>query len=783
MEGSINSKIWSRSFETRYTTTQEQIADELLRSWHDTDRKIQIIKTEVRPKLESALESYRAANVTARAETQCSNQQHASQTKPAEGGCAAIIARADKQIGLLFTENTYDSKRYISAYREVYQHEQSNCRELLKQLREETANPENLKELLTRFDEAEKALADAEEHLQEYQNNARRIQGRLKNLTLFLFSRVEEIVWNPPSDRIRANTIIKGLENRVTSYSPPRLPFDSIQGYVAALRNMRADLDYLLDIPKQIVSERDRQLAGLKRFEAAVEDNEAECGRSMKLEGCIAQCASVKGKYESDKVQKNYLSASKVLAQLNELGCPFVEKNLSVPVPDIRGLTTSAAHSALSKNTLRMIVDYEGATPDKEESTYVRKQSPGGGSTADMNGIVTAILYRYDPDAMPTPCSQLKTRYRNAMASKKPEPKVGKSILATADHLSCYWTAKAQQHYAEAVVKYEQFKKEKQLRTERLCGELYDSYKEKMASEGQQVDFSAGMQILDQAQKCDWYERARAHYAQSQQRYNDTQVRLEEARLRNYCQDLAVRFDAAVAEANNTLDPSELHFILSSSQNCAWHDRATAMMPCLEGEYNSLRAYNGGDLHNASSWTDWGKSNNCSYVTRLKGLIDQRAAQLQQQNNQQNPGFWETFGQSLAQGLEEYNQQMQAQMQQQTEQYMNQAIQQQFQNKSTSKPGQQPTQYQTKPKNGSPIGKPVSASATCTQIDSKLLAACRVRNVPLGESLYEQAGRLGCNLSPATTNCIDEYIDEWIRGIEIFPDKDWTKVKNVPRTF
>ena len=235
-----------------------------------------------------------------------------------------------------------------------------------------------------------------------------------------------------------------------------------------------------------------------------------------------------------------------------------------------------------------------------------------------------------------------------------------------------------------------------------------------------------------------------------------------------HCRQLAQQFDNSVVQANQALDSTGLKSILASAEGCSWHARVSALIPCVDGEYNGFRAYNSGDMSNALSWSNWGKKNNCSYTARLEGLINQQITLQQQQIVQQKPGFWETVGQGFAKDLEAYNNKLSAQMQMQTQRYVNQAIQQQFQKKDAKQAAsRQPLQQQSMG-SSPPNTRQPSQTNSCAHIDAQLLAACNARNVPLGESLYEQAGRMGCNLSPTTDSCIDRYIDEWMRSIGNF---------------
>ncbi|MCB2217790.1 PASTA domain-containing protein [Desulfofustis glycolicus] len=611
----------------------------------------------------------------------------------------------------------------------------------------------------------------------------------------------------------------------------------------------------------------------------------------------------------------------------------------------------------------------------KSAANIVYAQDPMGKEVPN-GSVITLSVYAFDETAAQEACSEAYGNYRTAMTGYEPDLNEGSIILAQAAENECWFTERAEKHYAKTKKSYEKALTE-QVHAEKLCQELFQEYKEKMASKGSPVDFSKGRQILSQAQQCDWFERAEAHYVRSEQKYQNTLALQEDERLQKYCKDLAAKlddaaeqirqtgdiselnfilsssqncdwyekalvmvpclegeskgmtayrngdldtashwarwgksnscayterlsslvkekkadraqqalaekeaeqrqnychnlaakFDAAAEQVRENGDIAELNFILSSSQNCAWHEKATAMVPCLEGEskainaynngdldtasqwtrwgkskscsyagrlstligtmkadrdkqqhcrqlaqqfdnsvaqanqaldssvlksilasaegcswharvsalipcvdgeYNGFRAYNSGDMPNALSWSNWGKKNNCSYTARLEGLINQQITLQQQQIVQQKPGFWETVGQGFAKDLEAYNNKLSAQMQMQTQRYVNQAIQQQFQEKDAKKAAsRQPLQQKSM---GSPPPKTRQPSQTnsCAHIDAQLLAACNARNVPLGESLYEQAGRMGCNLSPATDSCIDRYIDEWMRSVGSF---------------
>lgn len=200
-----------------------------------------------------------------------------------------------------------------------------------------------------------------------------------------------------------------------------------------------------------------------------------------------------------------------------------------------------------------------------------------------------------------------------------------------------------------------------------------------------------------------------------------------------------------------------MKFILASAQHCAWYSDVKAFLPCVDGEYNALRAYNSDDLQNAADWTNWGKNNNCSYVQRLEGLINQRVAQLKQPN-QQKPGFWETFGQSLAQGLEDYNRQMDAQMQQQTEQYMNQYFQQKTQNKVSPPPSSnsQVQSYSRQPARTS------SSGPSCAEMNAMALTACQRNNHGSLDHLESRWNALGCQPNAALDACYDRWLDKEI---------------------
>ncbi|MCB2217780.1 PASTA domain-containing protein [Desulfofustis glycolicus] len=844
-------------FETQYITAQEQIADRLLHSWAESDNLIRTVKTEVKPALNAALENYRSGDFAAKAEELCPMAAWVSQASANNETCAELISRAGQQTGTISLHETYDSQALVSQYRDVCHQEMSDCRKALDQLREEANNPQDLSALLLQFDKADQTLLSAERSLREYEKNARNIQGRLQNLTTFLFSRIDEVVWDPPSDRIRAMTKIKGMANRITAYKPSRLPFDSMQGYSESLRDLRSDMNFLMEIPEKIIAERDRQLAKLEAYKKTSLDVASGCTSAGKLEQCIAECDDFEHTYAAQQGRKDYPAALASLAQLKQHGCPFSDdKEVEVTVPDVRGMTVTEAGARLAQHTLRMIVDYQGTTPDQDESTFIRNQRPGVGASEPAEGVVTVDLYRYDPDAAPTPCVTLKKRYQNAMATTSPAPELGKSILASADLARCYWRESARKHFDESISKLEAFQKEEAARKEKFCGELHRKYKEKMATKGNPVDFDQGRAILNQAEQCDWHDRARSHYAQS-----------EAKRLQVQCDELASNFETAAVEANKTLDPSGLQAILSSARQCEWHDRTAAMMPCvegeykglrafnsgnmetaahwawwgqskqcayaarlsslidnrkaeleaqkycqqlaqkfddsidqannsldasplravldaakgcswatevsarmpcIEGEYDALRAYNSGDLQNAAAWATWGRNNNCTYSDRVEGLIQQRVAMLQQQPTQPAPGFWDTFGQSLAQGLEQYNRHMDAQTQQQMQNYMTQYFQQQAQKKrgSSIAPRVAPVQHHHQQ-------PPPTAGPTCAQMNAQMLAACRSGGASPAhlESRYKQ---LGCQPSGELNQCIGQEVEKALQDF-----RDWASDPNL----
>lgn len=878
-------------FEYQYVSLQEQIADQLLYAWDDSDKKIEIIKKEVKPKLQAALQEYSSQDYANRLMTDCQrtideNPYGRDESKD----CKSVISAAAQFPGTQITiEEAYSSKQFKDHYKKQCLKELlsawNSCTEKLQNLKEEAANPEDLEKLLILYDQAEQSLTATENHLNEYEKNAKQVVGKLKNLTRFIYSRIDETLWESESRKKQAINLIENLEHRILEYQPKRMRFDSMSTYTTSIQGMRSDLEFMADIPKQIMAARDEQLTALNKVETGEMKSGFEdgCSKADVLADCIDQCDKLDQTYESMLSQENYQSAQTALNNLNNLGCPFSEqRQLQVVAPDLIGKTPTEAKSLIQKHLLQ-VAFWDNETPDAAEAHQNRiyNQVPGAGAQLSPGDSVDASLYRHNPDAPPTPCVALKEDYKRSVASKTPDFQDGQRIIDKASSLHCYWTEKGRNHLRESISRYENIQKEA-ARIEQLCKELRVQYKEKIVTES--PDFDGGRKVLTQAEQCDWYDQAVSHFDRTVESYNEhlasqqkrcinlaeqfdsavqtanktldssevkailasadncswyskaqamipcmdgeykglrafsnydleaaenwarwgksercsytdrliSLVQTEKTKRadQEYCQKLSEQAALAAVQADKTLNASEFKTILSSAQGCEWHSKVNAMLPCMEGEYNALKAYNSGDLQNAEYWTKWGQSKNCGYTERLTGLISERAAQVaaaaqnSQQFDQKNKGFWESFGESLAQGLEDYNRQMDAQMQQQTQAYINQAVQQHFQKKSNgSTIPLQPTQKNSN-KTVAVSSSRVPTTNTCAQIDSQLLAACKVRNVPLGESLYEQAARKNCNLSSATIRCIDQYIDEWLNSIDLNlgSSNDW-KVKKDMRVF
>jgi hypothetical protein len=407
-------------------------------------------------------------------------------------------------------------------------------------------------------------------------------------------------------------------------------------------------------------------------------------------------------------------------------------------------------------------------------------------------------------------CKELRIQYKEKIVTQSPDFDGGVKVLSQAEQ--CDWHDQAVSHFNKTIEAYNEHIVGRQKR----CQDLAEQFDSAVQTANKSLDSSEVKAILASAKECSWYSNASqlipcmdgqyngwsafnsgnledadkwARWGKSHRcAYSDKLLALVEemkdsAVNQQRCKELSDRAIDAANRADQTLDSSELKSILSIAGDCEWTSNVINQLPCMDGEYNALRAYNSGELNSASAWTNWGRENNCAYVDRVSGLISQRVTQYQQQSVQQKPGFWETFGQNFAKEMEAYNQQMSAQMQVETQQYLNQAIQQQFQKKTTNQQAQQPVNIRSKPMKTTTITQ-TSQATSCVHIDSQLLAACKVRNVPLGESLYDQAAKKNCNLSSATIRCIDQYIDEWLNNIEfnLGTRDDW-KVKKDMRVF
>jgi len=820
-------------FVNRYVNIQGEIGEQLLYAWADSYDRIKLAQ-KARSRLEAALGRYRGQDFGGRLKGVFLKAiEETGFPLDSDKDCSSVIPEAMQRTKTTKIVEVYHPKGLVKYYRgnckSAFNKVKEDSESALAALLEKASNPDELEELLVIYDQAENSLIRTEDHLDEYEHNDARIRGKMKNLSIFLRSRIDTIYWSNEYDKNQALGYIKTMEKRIADYKPPKMYFDTMGSYRLSIEGMRSDLTYLQEIPKKIIAERDKQLAMLAKVEKEERQKiETEgCGVVESLEKCLDQCNDLEKKYKSEQTEKKYRIARETISKIQSLQCPFAERIvLKVLVPDFIGKNTSEAKGIAEKHGL-LLTFYETKTPDPKEA-LISTQSPGAGASVEWETNVDVGVFIYDQSASPTECVALKTRYKKYIVTGNPDFERGKDVIAKAEYLNCYWVSAGKSHMQETTVSFEKEAAE----FERFCGELLQEYKLKVTSEN--PDFNRGEKILSQGERCDWHERAKSHYFQTKKAYetfladqeqkqhcsdladNYNRARKtshqtldlsevksildsstscewygqakqlmpcyegqykalkafgrgdlanasawtnwgkerncsyigrltsliseeETRRQKEQCQTLANKYDSAVRRANQSLDISELKSILASAESCSWYSKAIAGLPCIDGEYNAIKAINNGDLQNGSAWVNWGKTKNCGYVARLAGFINQALSKRQQNAAQKKPGLWESVGQSIVEDLEDYNKQTFEQTQR--------SINQSRQKKTEPRAVQQQSR--------STSGK---SNKQCAEMDAQILGACRLQNLRPVYHLKARFLAQGCEFSGATNACLESCV-------------------------